>query len=125
MVGAVSSLGALVFALYALAYAGGDVRFGGDDYGCDDPACAAAHVAAALVCLGSVAVYALLLAMAPFRSLRMLRAGVRLGLAWAATMVAVGLLAGWPGLGLLAPAPALMATGSWMRSIAKRRQLNA
>jgi hypothetical protein len=120
--GAASSLGALIFGLYALAYAEHSVWLGGYSYGCDDQGCAAGHVGAALLCLASVAIYVVLLLVAPFTSERMLRAGERLGLAWTMIAVALGVAGGWPGLALLATAPALMGVGSRMRLRAKQRR---
>ena len=122
-VGGVAALGALIFGLYALAYAQNDAWLGGYSYGCDGTACVAEHMGAALLCFGSVAVYGLLLAMAPFTSLRVLRAAGRVGLVWAAVTVALSVIGGWPGLVLLAPGPALMGTGSRMRRRAQERYL--
>jgi hypothetical protein len=121
--GAAAALGALVFALYAFAYAEHDAWLGGYSYGCDDRACSTAHVAAGLLCLASVTVYVVLLLVAPFTSARPLRAGTRMGLSWAVIVIALGVVIGWPGLVLLAVAPALMGTGSRMRLRAKERRL--
>lgn len=121
--GAASALGALIFALYALAYADHAVWLGGYSYGCDDRGCSTAHVGAALLCLASVAVYAILLFVAPFTSPRPLRAGTRMGLAWALVVAVLSVIGGWPGLALLALSPALMGTGSNMRLRAKERRL--
>lgn len=125
VLGAVSALGALVFGLYAFAYADQGVAFGGYRYGCDDQACVMMHVLASWLSFGSIALYAILLALAPFTSVRALRASARLGLVWAIAVSTLGLISGWPGLAILAPAPALMAGGSWLRLRAKRGQARA
>ena len=122
VLGAAAALGAVVFALYAFAYADHDAWLGGYSYGCDDRACSIAHVGAALLCLASVAVYVVLLLVAPFTSLRPLRAGTCLGLSWALVVTALGIVGGWPGRALLAVAPALMGTGSRMRLRARERR---
>ena len=125
--GAVLSVAALAVGLFALAYADGSVRFGGDAYGCGDSTCAAGHTLAGVLCFASIALWLGLGLLALPSSIRTLRYGMRLAVAWAAVIVGVSVLAdatiGWLWLAVLAVPPLLMGGGARLRLRAKERQL--
>jgi MFS family permease len=123
VLGALSSLLALLAGSYALAYAEGELRFGGYDYGCHDQACATGHTQVAPLCFAAVMAYVLLVALSLSTSVRALRAGMRAGLVASAVILGgtVVLSPGddWYWLAMLALSPMLMALGSWRRLQAK------
>ncbi|MGD8684523.1 MAG: hypothetical protein PVG27_11275 [Chloroflexota bacterium] len=123
VVGVLAAVAAVLVGLFAIAYAEGRLRVGGYDYGCSDAACALGHTLAGVLCFASIAVYVVLVVTSVLGSTRLLRAGMRLGWAWALAVVISALLLnvaiGWLWLGLLAAAPALMAWGARRRLRAK------
>jgi hypothetical protein len=127
VLGALTSLGALFVGLYALAYADHGFVFGGYTHGCEDPGCSTAYLTVAAICFGSIVVFGILAVLALLTSIRMLRAGMRLGLAWAGVVLAMTLLLtiadDWLWLGLIALPPALMGWGSRWRLRAKEARL--
>lgn len=119
ILGALTSLVALLVGSYALAYGEGEFRLGGYDYGCTDQACASGHALVAVLCFATVPAYVSLVALSLATSARLLRAGARSGFIVAGVIVAVTILLSlgddWLWLGLLAVPPALMGLGSWRR----------
>jgi hypothetical protein len=119
ILGALTSLVALLAGSYAQAYGKGEFRFGGYDYGCVDQACASAYSLAAILCFAAVGAYVLLACLSLSTSRRLLRAGIIIGLVAAGVIVGTVIVLDvgddwhWPGL--LAVPPALMGLGSWRR----------